>query len=232
MEVVGESHYQSAIMAQCGSHTRFGVEHECIATLRPDPHNRFDTNAVEVLIGGQRVGFLSREQAPRMKEALAAVSLASATCGARINGGWRTNQYDEGHFGVRLAVPGWGPLDFGNGRTHGEQRAWPKKERRPRPESSGDGPLLGRRIAFMGAGQSPLPAELAALGAKIVAGVGKTTTDLIVVGGEPPFTIGTRRSRTYVAAIEAAESGQAIRIWGEDEFRKSIASAEGGTDTA
>lgn len=221
--VVGESNYQSAIMAECGSHTRYGVEHECLATVRPDPGNRFDANAVEVLIRGQRVGFLSREEAPRMKEALEAVGLASATCGARINGGWRTNQHDEGHFGVRLAIPGWGPLDFGGGLTHGEKRQWPKKDRPPRPVSSGTGPLLGRRIAFMGAYQSKLPEELAALGATIVAGVGKTTTDLIIVGSEPPFTFGERRSRSFEIAKDAAQSGQSIRIWGEEEFRKAHA---------
>ncbi len=149
-EVVGESHYQRAIMAQCGSHTRDGVEHECIATVRPDPSNSFDPDAVEVLIGGQRVGFLSREEAPRMKVALAAVGLGFATCGARIKGGWRTNQYDEGHFGVRLAIPGWGPLDFGVGLTHGEQRVWPKKERRSRPASSGAGPLSGQANSIYG----------------------------------------------------------------------------------
>lgn len=221
-QVVGESHYQKAIMAQCGGHTREGVEHECIATVRPDPSNAFDPNAVEVLIGGRRVGFLSREEAPRMKEALSALGLSSATCDARITGGWRTNQYDEGHFGVRLAIPGWGPLDFGNGLTHGEPRVWPKKERPARPVSSGNGPLVGRRIAFMGAGQSRLPDDLAALGATIVASVGKTTTDLIVVGSDPPFTDGIERSRTFVAAKDAITAGQPIRIWGDAEFRASL----------
>lgn len=220
-EIVGEANYQEAIMAECGGHTRYGVEHECMATVRPDPSNRFDRNAVEVLIGGRRVGFLSREEAPRMKEALAAVGLGSVTCGALIKGGWRTNQHDEGHFGVRLAVPGWGPLDFGGGLTYGEKREWPKKERRTRPVSAGSGPLVGRRIAFMGAFQSTLPDELAANGATIVAGVGKTTTDLIIVGSEPPFTSGERRSRNFEIAAEAAASGQPIRIWGEDEFRKA-----------
>lgn len=221
-EVVGESHYQGAIMAQCGGHTRDGVEHECIATVRPDPSNSFDPDAVEVLIGGQRVGFLSREEAPRMKGALAALGLGSATCGARINGGWRTNQYDEGHFGLRLAIPDWGPLDFGGGLSHGEQRVWPKKERPSRPVSSGAGPLVGRRIAFMGGAQSKMPDELAAMGATIVTGVGKTTTDLIVIGSDRPFTWGVERSRTFVAATEAAASGQPIRIWGETEFRESL----------
>ena len=221
-EVVGESHYQRVIMAQCGGHTRAGIEHECIATVRPDPSNRFDPDAVEVLIGGQRVGFLSREQAPRIKVALAAVGLGFATCGARINGGWRTNQYDEGHFGVRLAIPGRGPLDFGDGLTHGEQQVWPKKERPSRPVTSGAGPLAGRRIAFIGAAQSKMPDELAAMGATIVAGVGKTTTDLIVIGSDQPFTVGVERSRTFVAARERAASGQPIRIWGEAEFRKEL----------
>jgi hypothetical protein len=74
----------------------------------------------------------------------------------------------------------------------------------------------------MGGAQSKLPAELAAMGATIVAGVGKTTTDLIVVGSDRPFTFGVERSRTFVAAREAAASGQPIRIWGETEFRNVL----------
>lgn len=91
---------------------------------------------------------------------------------------------------------------------------WPKEDRRARPISSGSGPLLGRRIALMGAVQSKLAEELAAMGATIVAGVGKTVIDLIIVGSEPPFTLGERRSRNFEIASEAAESGQGIRIWG------------------
>lgn len=74
----------------------------------------------------------------------------------------------------------------------------------------------------MGGAQSKLPVELAAMGAHIVAGVGKTTTDLIVIGSDRPFTYGVERSRTYVAAMDAAASGQSIRIWGEAEFMKAL----------
>lgn len=74
----------------------------------------------------------------------------------------------------------------------------------------------------MGGAQSKMPDELAVMGATIVAGIGKTTTDLIVIGSDRPFTFGVERSRTFVAASKAAASGQPIRIWGEAEFRKAL----------
>ncbi len=63
-EVAGESHY----LAQLRKVTRSlgsGREGEVMtdAVLVPDPRNRFDANAVQVLIDGQQVGNLPREDA-------------------------------------------------------------------------------------------------------------------------------------------------------------------------
>lgn len=223
--VVGENNYQRAMMAECSSHTRYGVQHECLATVLPEPGNRFDANAVEVLIQEQHVGFLSREEAPRMKEGLEAFGLAPATCGARITQDGRQTSTTK----VTSAF-GW---PFLAGIRSTSATAWPtgrsdngrrRSDRRAR-SLAGQGSLLGRRIAFMGAYQSNLPEELAALGATIVGGVRKTTTDLIIVGGEPPFPLGARRSPSFEIAKDAAASGQPIRICGEDEFRKALAAS-------
>lgn len=115
MEVVGESYYQDALTSICGRHSRHGHEVECVATIEREPSNPCDPNSVKVVIQGQKVGHLSREQAARVGEQMSKAGLSAALCAARISGGWRTNQYDEGSFGVRLAIPNRGDIQFGKG---------------------------------------------------------------------------------------------------------------------
>lgn len=112
MEVVGESNYQGALIAICGKHTRTGYDGEHQATLILEPSNAYDPNAVMVMIDGRRVGYLAREQAKRVGGYMRAAGLDRAICDARVQGGWRTNQHDEGHYGVRLAIPSRGEVGF------------------------------------------------------------------------------------------------------------------------
>lgn len=80
-----------------------------------EPANHHDPNAIMVKIQGRKVGYLSREQAQRVGQQMREAGLKAATCLARVRGGWRTNQYDEGHYGVNLAIPNLGRIDFGIG---------------------------------------------------------------------------------------------------------------------
>lgn len=61
--VVGESHYQDALLAICGASRGESVSFECIAELVPEPENPVDPNAIMVRIDGRHVGYLSRENA-------------------------------------------------------------------------------------------------------------------------------------------------------------------------
>ena len=112
MEVVGESNYQDALIEICGKHTRLGYDGEHQALLVLEPTNAYDPNAVMVMIEAKRVGYLAREQAKRVGSAMKSAGIDRAICDARIQGGWRTNQHDEGHYGVKLAVPGRGDISF------------------------------------------------------------------------------------------------------------------------
>lgn len=107
---VGESYYQEAFIAICGRPTRSGYEIACEAHLIPERNNPHDANAVKVMINGRNVGHLCRDDAVRFREEMATAGRPGhgARCAAKIAGGWRTNQYDEGLFGVRLGVPGRG----------------------------------------------------------------------------------------------------------------------------
>lgn len=114
MEVVGESHHQAALARLCGGHNRHGHEFACRAVLTPEPANRHDSNAHQVIIEGRLVGYLPREHAARFAAAAEAAGQSGAVIAvdAVVRGGWRTNQHDEGHFGVRLAAPTRGAAHF------------------------------------------------------------------------------------------------------------------------
>lgn len=112
LEVVGESNYQNAFVAICGRHSRDGHDSEVTATIALEPTNKYDPKAVSVSVEGFKVGYIGRNQNERIGQALRDAGLESAQCSARIQGGWRTNQHDEGHFGIRLGVPARGPLTF------------------------------------------------------------------------------------------------------------------------
>lgn len=221
-DAVGESFYQQALETIAGGYNRSGHEKECDAIIALEPTNQFDPNAVRIEIVGRVVGYLSRDQAQRVGGAMKELGLVAATCRAQIRGGWRTNQYDQGHFGVRLAIPSWGQIDFGSaGRAPAEVPKEPsQRHSTARPKPSPEGPLAGFRIALMGASRDgELAQVLAAAGARIVAGVGQTTSHLVVCGDEPPYSFGTHRSTTFVKAQELQAAGSSIKIVCESEAR-------------
>lgn len=214
MEVVGESNYQAALLAICGKHTRYGHDGQYMAVLKLEPTNRYDRNAVQVLIDDRLVGYLARDEALRLKTQMDEAGLTAVRCRARIRGGWRTNQYDEGSYGVTLAMPTMGWIDLGIGA----ERPAPKKPQ-PKPVKTvvENGPLSGERIAFMGESQAPhLAEQLEAAGARIMATVGTTTTILVVVSPRP-FTPGLQSSAKYKRAVE-----NGVTIVSAEEIRARI----------
>lgn|GEM_PF-1409419 len=218
MDVVGESNYQSALVAICGRHTRHGHESLYTALLKLEPSNRYDPNAVQVLIDNQLVGYLPREQAARLKGQMDEANLTEVRCRARVRGGWRTNQYDEGHYGVQLSMPTMGWIDLGIGA---ERPAPVKSAPKPQKVAVSDGPLSGQRIAIMGESRDPhLAEQLEAAGARIMATVGKTST-LLVVAMPRPFTPGAQQSAQYLRAIEYG-----VMIVSADEIRARISGDE------
>ena len=101
-EIRGESQYQDALSEICGGKTQDGHLFDCEASLRPEPENPHDPNAVAVFIHDQKVGYLPRQTAKRYGKAFGG---ASVKCPAKIVGGWRRREgrsWDEGHFGVEL----------------------------------------------------------------------------------------------------------------------------------
>lgn len=113
LEVVGESHYQNALWEIVGGRRAERIRCEIYAVLVPAPDNEYDENAIEVRIDGERVGFLSREDAARYHRGLLELMDGSASRlvalhGVIVGGGMR----DDGHgrLGVFLDHD---PVDFG-----------------------------------------------------------------------------------------------------------------------
>jgi rubrerythrin len=109
--VVGESYRQDTLWRLVGGVRRETVRHPIVAELRPDPDNEHDRNAIAVLIGGQVVGYLSRQDAAlykpgieRLTAARGRVELHGWICG----GGQRPDGF--GQLGVFLDHD---PADFG-----------------------------------------------------------------------------------------------------------------------
>lgn len=112
MEAVGESYYQEALQSICGPFTRDGHESVFLAIIQLEPTNPHDSNAVVIKIRNRIVGYLPRDQALRVGSQMRSKGISAATCNALIRGGWRTNQYDEGLYGVRLSIPKHGEIEF------------------------------------------------------------------------------------------------------------------------
>jgi HIRAN domain len=63
LEVVGESRYQDVLWTIVGGQTANPVRFGTVAVLDPEPNNPYDSNAIRVLVHGQVVGYLSRDDA-------------------------------------------------------------------------------------------------------------------------------------------------------------------------
>jgi rubrerythrin len=98
--VVGESYRQDTLWRLVGGWRSEPVREDVIALLVPEPDNEYDRNAVKVLIGGQLVGYLSREDAAAYLPGL--LALIAKT--------------DNGLVGLEGVIVGGGPRRDGIGQ--------------------------------------------------------------------------------------------------------------------
>lgn len=108
---------------------------------------------------------------------------------------------------------------------------WRDTRRRARPAPASTGPLHGERVAVIASPHSDLPAEIAAAGGRIMAGVGRSTT-MLVVAGVRPFSSGVRASADFLKAEALAADGAAISILAADELRDRLTAAVGSGSEA
>ena len=92
----------------------------------------------------------------------------------------------------------------------------------PVPRAAADGPLLGQRIVVVGEPRDGrLAQELAALGGRIMTGVGSSTT-LLVVAGNDPIGPAARTSAAFLKAESCRRGGAAIAILTERTLKDSL----------
>ncbi len=104
-EVVGESHYQGVLQRLAGNHGTESADVEIIAELQLDNNNPHDPKAVAVRVGGQTVGYMSREDAKSFRRRLGQKGLNSTTtCGAQIVGGGTRHNGEKLSYGIRLDI--------------------------------------------------------------------------------------------------------------------------------
>jgi hypothetical protein len=105
VEVKGELEYQDALSTICGGKCRQGHQKSVTAALLPEPDNRYDGNAVRVVVEKRLVGYINRADAasysPVLQQMQNKVNAAGA-CSAVIVGGWDRGGGDTGHFGIWL----------------------------------------------------------------------------------------------------------------------------------
>lgn len=105
VDIVGESHYQSALEVIAGGRNSVGTRRTNVtATLIRERDNEHDANAVRVDIAGQTVGYIPATDAVRFHAIieLLAQSDIRATCRAVLTGGWKRDEGDIGSIGVKL----------------------------------------------------------------------------------------------------------------------------------
>jgi rubrerythrin len=98
--VVGESYRQDTLWAIVGGWRSDPVREDIVAELVPEPENTHDPNAIKVLIGGELVGYLSREDAAVYLPGLQALINTSASGRVWLDG----------------VIVGGGPREDGPGR--------------------------------------------------------------------------------------------------------------------
>lgn len=93
----------------------------------------------------------------------------------------------------------------------------------PAPRAAAEGPLKGERIAILGEPRDGKLAHLAAgLGARVMTGVGSSTTMLVIAGREP-FGRAIRSSAAFLKAEELRRDGVPLRIVASDALRTMAA---------
>jgi len=100
IEVVGESYHQEVLERIAGPKAAEGKQHRVGATLRREPTNPYDSNAVRVEVLGQLVGHVARDKAAKVSAVLAQVGGVVEAQGL-IVGGWSSAE-SEGSFGCRV----------------------------------------------------------------------------------------------------------------------------------
>jgi hypothetical protein len=103
LEIVGESYRQDALALIAGPKDAEGKQFRVGVTLRCEPANQYDPNAVRVEAFGQHVGYVSRLHAGSLCPSLLSRCGGALEARGLIVGGWSDAQGD-GAYGIRVWI--------------------------------------------------------------------------------------------------------------------------------
>lgn len=104
VEIVGESHYQNALIEIFGTYTESGRSESCQAELVREPKNKFDKNAVRCEIQGKLVGYVNKDEAEDVAAHMKKKRITKMTVTANISGGWDRGGKNNGMYGVEVEL--------------------------------------------------------------------------------------------------------------------------------
>lgn len=106
-QIVGESHYQKQLKFLASIYDDGIIE---TVDLFLDDHNAHDPNAVSIVIDGEDVGYLSREDALKYRKKIKELGhpVAIGICTAKLTGGHQLRSGEQASHGITL------DLDIGN----------------------------------------------------------------------------------------------------------------------
>lgn len=137
IDVVGEAHRQDALERIAGERGDIGKHHAVGTTLRCDPRNEHDANAIRIECMGQLLGYIPRQTAALLAPALNGQGGIAEAIGV-IVGGW-DDGVSIGSYGVRVWIPRRSLLRIG---------VDPESVRRDTYAESGSGSSNARLRAF------------------------------------------------------------------------------------
>ena len=113
LDIVGESYRQAELEAIAGPKDPDGKRTLAGVTLRCEPSNEHDRNAIRVEVYGQLVGYVARDQAALLCPAITRACRGVLEARGLIVGGWKIDDRDsasrfaeksEGSFGIRAWI--------------------------------------------------------------------------------------------------------------------------------
>lgn len=103
--IVGESKYQENISEHAGEHSERGAHTIVDVSIKSEPENPYDKNAVVVQIENKTVGYIAKSDLPWFTPLLKKSSDGIVTCKAEIRGGGRKAEGFKMSYGLFLQIP-------------------------------------------------------------------------------------------------------------------------------
>lgn len=104
VDIVGESHYQDALIGIFGAYTKSGRSESCQAELVREPKNKFDKNAIRCEIQGKLVGYVNKEETEHVAAHMRKKRISKMSVTANISGGWDRGGKNKGLYGVEVEL--------------------------------------------------------------------------------------------------------------------------------